>query len=299
MNGIIFDIQRFSVHDGEGIRTNVFFKGCPLHCDWCSNPESQSTHPQPMYDAQKCIHCGRCALDCPSGAIQTSPAYQIDLSKCLTCRDLTCAAACCSTALTMVGKRYTADEIVRIVKRDAVFYGHSQGGITISGGEAVVQIDFLMELLQKCREEGLNTAMETCSACGWEQIRRTMPYIDTYLCDVKHTNAQKLKAETGGDAKILLGNIRKLAENGGNIIARIPMIPGFNTDLDEVLAIGQLIAGCGIRKVELLNFHRLGVPKYGKCFLNRAPKDRTPLTAQELEGRMEILRQLSLDVTVG
>lgn len=297
--GILFDIQRFSVHDGRGIRTNVFFKGCPLHCDWCSNPESQNPRPQPLYDQKKCIGCGSCAEHCPPGAISTEKGYVIDTEKCFACEAHTCAESCCAAALTMAGRPYTVEEILRVVQRDAVFYGASGGGITISGGEAMVQIDFLEALLKACKERGIHTAIETCSACPWENIRRTLPYMDTYLCDVKHTDPEKLRRETGGDARLLLGNIRRLAEQGGNIIARIPLIPGFNTEDWEVEAIGRFIAECGIRRAEVLNFHKLGVPKYEKCFMGRVPKDRTPLEPEELERKLAILRGLGLEAETG
>ena len=297
--GIIFDIQRFSVHDGSGIRTNVFFKGCPLRCDWCSNPESQLFLPQPLYDAKKCIGCGACLKACPAGAIVAEPEYRIDTSKCKSCTEYACGKACYATALTVAGKPYTVDEIIRVVERDAVFYGSSGGGITVSGGEAVVQIDFLVELLKRCKEKGINTAIETCSACSWESIRQTLPYVDTYLCDVKHTDPDKIRQETGGDAGFLLANIRQLAENGAHIIARVPMIPGFNTDEEEVLSIGRFIKDCGIRQVNILNFHKLGVPKYAKCFMTRTPKDRTPLTQEELQKNLELLRGLGLEASIG
>ena len=297
--GIIFDIQRFSVHDGTGIRTNVFFKGCPLRCDWCSNPESQQLRPQPMYDAKKCIGCGSCVKGCPSGAISTENGYAVDTETCFSCQVHSCAESCCTRALTMAGRPYTVEEILRIVKRDAVFYGASSGGVTISGGEAMVQIHFLEALLKACREQGIHTAIETCSACGWDSVRRTMPYIDTYLCDVKHTDPEKLRRETGGDAEHLLGNIRRLAENGMNIVARVPMIPGFNTEDREVEDIGRFIADCGIRRVDILNFHKLGVPKYEKCFMGRRPRDRDPLEPEELEGKAAIFRRLGLDAAIG
>ena len=297
--GMIFDIQRFSVHDGTGIRTNVFFKGCPLRCDWCSNPESQLPQPQPMYDAKKCIGCGACLKACPQEAISTASEYRINVSKCLDCTEHTCAKACYATALTIAGQEYTVEEIVRIVERDAIFYGSSGGGITVSGGEGTMQIEFLVELLKCCKEKGINTSIETCSACGWDSIRQTLPYVDTYLCDVKHTNPTKIRQETGGDAEHLLSNIRKLAESGANIVARVPMIPGFNTDEEEVLSIGRFIADCGIRQVNLLNFHKLGVPKYTKCFMDRLPKDRNPLTQEELRRRLELLQGLGLEASIG
>ena len=297
--GIIFDIQRFSVHDGTGIRTNVFFKGCPLCCDWCCNPESQKPYPQPMYDKAKCIGCGNCAQDCARHAISREGAYTIDTELCASCPDPRCVSRCFSRALTMAGRAYTVEEIICIVQRDAAFYGTSGGGITISGGEAVLQADFLEELLRACKERQISTAMETCSAGGWEQIRRTMPYVDTYLCDVKHTDPEKFRRETGGEAEKVLGNIRKLAGAGGHIIARVPMIPGFNTGDQEVEEIGRFIASCGIRRVEVLNFHKLGVPKYEKCFMRHRPKEREPLELGELERKLMIFRRLGLEAETG
>ena len=161
MNGIIFDIQRFSVHDGPGIRTNIFFKGCPLHCEWCCNPESQSVFPQPLYDAEQCIGCGSCAAACPYKAITAAPDYRIDYERCKTCSDHPCVRSCYARALTLAGTVYSTDEIVELVKRDMTFYASSGGGITCSGGEATVQIDFLVELLSACKRAGIHTAMET------------------------------------------------------------------------------------------------------------------------------------------
>ena len=142
--GIIFDIQRFAVHDGGGIRTNIFFKGCPLHCDWCSNPESQSAHPQPRYKKEKCIGCGSCIKNCPHGAITVTDAYRIDTEKCMRCEVLSCAKQCYAQALSICGASYTVEDLMKIIRRDRMFYGSSGGGVTVSGGEAVTQTEFLV-----------------------------------------------------------------------------------------------------------------------------------------------------------
>ncbi len=299
MNGIIFDIQRFSVHDGPGIRTNIFFKGCPLHCEWCCNPESQSVFPQPLYDAEQCIGCGSCAAACPSQAITAAPDYRIDYERCKTCSDHPCVRSCYARALTLAGTLCTADEIVELVKRDMRFYASSGGGITCSGGEATMQIDFLVELLSACKRAGIHTAMETCSACSWESLQRTLPYTDLYLCDVKHVNPQKLRLETGGNAAQILENVRRLADSGAQITARVPVIPEFNSDVEEIRQIGEFLLDAGIPDVNLLTFHRLGVPKYRKIFHPIQPRERQSLTAEEMQARVELLCEMGLRASIG
>lgn len=299
MKGILFDIQRFSVHDGPGMRTNLFLKGCPLHCDWCCNPESQSPFPQPLYDAAKCIGCGACVRACPRQAITVEDGYRIDTAQCRTCREYACVRECYSTALSLAGTVYTVDQVMELVERDRGFYRTSGGGVTLTGGEAMMQAAFAQALLRRCKEAGIHTAIETCSACAWEDLRRTLPDVDVYLCDVKHTDPCKLKAETGGDAEVILGNIRKLAAHGAHVVARIPVIPGFNSDLEELRNIGEFLLDAGILRADLLTYHRMGEVKYRKSFSPHRPKERQPLSEEEMRQRVELLREMGLDAALG
>ena len=318
VKGIVFDIQRFSVHDGPGIRTNIFLKGCPLHCEWCCNPESQKRYPHPMYTAEKCIGCGQCAQVCPKNAIliptensgegkdakearadQKNGSYRIDLEKCASCEEHPCVKACFARALTLAGTPYEPDEIIRIIRRDSQFYSSSHGGATFTGGECLTQIDFLEETLAKCKEQGIDTAIETCSACSWENMRRTIPFVNTYLCDVKHVDPEKLREATGADAQLILDNIRRLVEAGANVIGRIPVIPGFNSDPEEIRAIGEFLLSVGIRTVHLLPFHRLGEPKYDKIFSPHRPMKRETLSEQDIQSLQKVLEGIGLNASVG
>lgn len=299
MEGIVFDIQRFCVHDGPGIRTTIFLKGCPLHCDWCCNPESQSPFPQPLYDSQKCIGCGSCMEACSREAISLTPTYKIAVETCRDCKTHECVKECYGEALTLAGRAYTVEELLELVERDISFYESSQGGLTLSGGEALLQADFAVELLRQSKERGIHTALETCSACSWESIRRTLPYVDVYLCDVKHTDPDKLRAETGGNATEILEHIAKLRDGGAFILGRIPVIPDFNDKDEEIAAIGRFFAETGIPKVQLLAFHRMGEPKYKKIFKERGPKERPALPRQVLERGVRILQDLGLEASIG
>ncbi len=299
MKGIVFDIQRFCVHDGPGIRTTLFLKGCPLHCDWCCNPESQRRFPQPLYDEAKCIGCGSCAEVCTRGAISLKPAYHIAVKICRDCESHACVEECYGEALSLAGRTYTVEELLETVERDQGFYQFSKGGLTLSGGEALMQTDFAVELLRQSKERGIHTALETCSACPWESIRRTIPYVDVYLCDVKHTDPEKLKAETGGNAEEILGHIRKLRKSGAYIIGRIPVIPGFNDKAEEIAAIGRFFLESDIGEVQLLAFHRMGEPKYRKIFREQRPRKRQALTGEEMQERVELLQALGLQASMG
>lgn len=260
--GLIFDIQRFSVHDGPGIRTLVFFKGCPLACLWCSNPESQRFQPELLFDATKCVACGGCAEACPHAAASRAggrSAY--DRNRCVACG--TCADACPAEARTLAGRQVTADDVVTEILKDAPFYANSGGGVTLGGGEPLAQTEFARAILARCRTEEIHTAIETCGHVAWSAFEAVTTETDLFLFDLKHLDAVKHRAQTGGSEALVLENLERLAGLGAAVVVRVPVVPGFNDNPEDVRAISARVARCGIRELHLLPYHRLGAGKYG------------------------------------
>ena len=258
----VFDIARFALHDGPGIRTTVFLQGCRMHCPWCANPESWQSSPQLMQLPGKCVGCGACAGCCPAGAIALSGARPvIDRILCTGCG--ICAAGCPAQALHIAGKAMTVDEIVDIVCRDADYYRHSGGGVTLSGGEPLLQADGALALLAACRRAGLHTAIETTGYAAPALFAQTVPFVDLYLYDYKHGDNDALLAVTGGDGGIIAQNLMWLANTAPHkLCLRIPVIPGFNADAHTMEAMYRTLYSYGIRTVTLLPYHTLGEHKY-------------------------------------
>ncbi len=261
----VMEIQRFAVHDGPGIRTLVFLKGCAMHCPWCSNPESQSPNRQLLYDAAKCIGCGRCAGVCPvPGAItlngQGRPVF--DRHLCTTCG--LCGEVCLQNAIDFSGSRMTAEEIARLVLRDRDYYDQSGGGVTFSGGEALLQGEALLPLLRLLKEEGLHVAVETCGQFPAHLLPPLLPCIDLFLFDVKHVDPALLHSVTGGDAALIDANLSAILAAGRPVVARVPVIPGFNHSPEAMEAIFAYCAAKGITELHLLPYHTLGKGKYAR-----------------------------------
>lgn len=263
-SGVVFDIQHFSVHDGPGIRTNVFLKGCPIRCRWCSNPESQSPAPQVTYEERLCIGCGECAVRCPHGAARLEEGgARIDLVRCGECVGHDCLRGCYARALKLVGERMTAAEAIARALRDRGFYKDG-GGVTFTGGEPFAQPAFLLELLTEAKKHGLNTAIETCLCAEWDAVGPCVPLIDVFLCDVKHVDAAKLREYTGADWGLVRDNLSRLASEGAHIVARVPVVGGFNDSEPEIAAIARFVASLGVTEMHLLPYHALGKAKYAK-----------------------------------
>lgn len=261
MQGTIFNIQKFSIHDGPGIRTTVFLKGCPLRCKWCANPESQLKKPQILHDAKKCVQCRVCEKNCPSQAIRfEGNAFKLDEAKCTHC--LKCVKNCMETALSYEGEKKDSDEIVEICMQDKDFYEESGGGVTISGGEGMMQPEFLKELVTKLNDKGLHTAIETTGYAKKEVFQELAPLFDLLLFDVKHANSQKHFEQTGVHNELILENLKWAHEKGLNILCRIPVIPGFNDTFLEAKEVAQLLKKIGISKIQILPFHQMGERKY-------------------------------------
>lgn len=259
--GMIFNIQKFSVHDGPGIRTVVFFKGCPLSCRWCSNPESQRPGIQVLWDQKKCIGCHHCIDVCPSGAIAlTDGQICIDAARCTGCRQ--CVLECPGKALTTEGETKTVQEVLDVVMQDLPFYEESDGGITLSGGEFLSQPDFALELLLAAKEEGLHTCCETTGFARPKVFDRVMEHVDYLLFDLKHWDSEKHKSGTGVTGGMQLSNMKRAIAAGKTVLPRIPVIPGFNDSLEDAAGLAAALKEAGAKECQLLPFHQFGENKY-------------------------------------
>jgi pyruvate formate lyase activating enzyme len=262
--GIVFDIQKFALHDGPGIRTVLFLKGCTLHCAWCSNPESQQLQPQLAYLQNKCIGCGSCVESCNVMALtKADKKISIDFKKCITCRQ--CATVCPTGALKVFGYTATAAELIDEVAKDLDYFNNSGGGLTLSGGEALVQIDFATELLRLAKERGINTAIETAGNISRSSFEKVFPYVDMYLFDYKLTNSELHKNYIGASNELLLSNIDYLYHRGAAITLRCPIIPTINDTEDHFLGITKMsMKYPNLRGVELMPYHEYGADKYNQ-----------------------------------
>ena len=247
---IFFDIQRNSFVDGPGIRTTVFFKGCNLRCAWCHNPESQSAKPQMMFYKDKCTGCGKCKSVCPH-----------HLEQCELCGK--CTLYCPVDARKVCGKEHTVDEVLKEVLKDKAFYETSGGGVTFSGGECMLQIDFLAEILKKCKENGIHTAVDTAGHIPFESFEKILPYTDLFLYDIKIFDSQKHKQYVGVGNELILENLKKLFERKAKLWIRIPIIPDVNDSIEEIQKIKDFLKTNGTpEKIELLPYHAMGENKY-------------------------------------
>lgn len=259
--GIIFNIQKFSVNDGPGIRTVVFFKGCPLQCKWCSNPESQLLQRELLWNRQQCRACRHCTEICPTDAITFSgEAILIESKKCIGCQQ--CIAECPAKALKMEGDTRTVKDVLDIVMQDKVFYDESGGGMTLSGGEFLSQSDFAIELLIAAKESGLHTCCETTGFADKDIFNSVIEYVDYLLFDIKHWNSEKHKAGTGMTNKLPLINLQHAIKLGKEVLPRIPVIPGFNDSTEDALGLAKLLVTAGAKHCQLLPFHQFGENKY-------------------------------------
>ena len=250
MKATIFDIERNSYVDGPGIRTTVFFKGCNLRCAWCHNPESQSPKPQMMFYKNKCTGCGKCREKCPNS-----------MEKCDLCGK--CTVYCPHDAREICGKEYTVDEVVREILKDKAFYEASGGGVTFSGGECMLQIDFLEDLLKECQKNGIHTAVDTAGYVPFEQFEQILPYTELILYDIKCFDSEKHKQYTGVGNELILENLKRLLATDKSVWIRIPIIPTVNDTEEEIRNIRSFLLSCGTpEKVELLPYHAMGEHKY-------------------------------------
>lgn len=259
---MIFNIQKCSIHDGHGLRTLVFFKGCPLTCTWCANPESQSYGPEIMESPSKCIGCGACVEVCPQSAISPgTEGFIIDRSLCDGC--LKCADRCYAAAKYIIGKDYDIEELYKEINKDRVFYSIKGGGVTFSGGEPLTHPEYLTQITKVCHERGINVALESCGYGNYEKFKEALPYIDSMFMDIKHIDTKVHKSLTDVGNEEILDNIRRIAEAGIPITIRTPIIPGATDSKENIKGIAAfLLTIPEINDYELLPYHAFGKTKY-------------------------------------
>ena len=282
----VTNIQKYSIHDGDGIRTTVFFKGCHLRCWWCHNPETQRFEPELQVDTQKCTGCGRCEDVCPQGAITISPEGKAvtDRSKCTVCG--ICESACLGNYRTVVGREYSIKDLVKICLQDQMFYEESGGGVTLSGGEVMaMDIEYIRYLVKALHNEGIDITIDTCGQAPWSNYEALLPYVHTWLYDVKVMDDDKHKKYIGAGNKVILDNLKNLAGSGARIYIRIPTIREVNGDNESMQAIIDFLKENNIRppQVNLLPYHSTGSHKYGKLGRRYLAEELTAPTDEEME----------------
>ncbi|HAX96750.1 MAG TPA: glycyl-radical enzyme activating protein [Prolixibacteraceae bacterium] len=265
LSGIIFDVKHYAIRDGPGIRTTVFFKGCPLRCLWCDNPESQNTYPELLFYFSRCARLRECVKVCPAKAIIVQEnddlLPRIDRLLCSNCG--LCADMCVAKAMVMIGKRVTGEALLNEVLKDVNFYRRSGGGVTASGGEPAMQSAFVSQFFKECQTRGIRTTLDTCGQASWEDIRRIADYTDLILYDVKHIDRKRHKEYTGVSNDLIIENLKRLSLLGIPIIIRVPIIPGYNDSEENMTALSTFLTGLhNIREIDFLPYNRLGLPKY-------------------------------------
>ncbi len=288
--GTIFDIKRFAVHDGPGIRTTVFFKGCPLRCLWCHNPESMKIERQIVFFEDKCIGCGECFKRCPNGAVVATPqGREYYKDKCTLCG--TCVEYCYAEATVMEGREVSVREVIEEVKKDMPFYENSGGGVTLSGGEPTMQSEFCIAVLRESKKAGMHTALDTSGYVKWEIFSRILEYVDLVLYDIKHIDPVKHKEYTGLSNELILSNLRKIDELGITTEIRMPIIPGLNDSEDNLSAVSRFLGEMrNIQRIKLLPYHRLGEGKYERLDMGYELNDIEPPDKARMEWLVDFMK---------
>jgi pyruvate formate lyase activating enzyme len=321
-SGTIFDLRKYSINDGPGIRTTVFLSGCPLSCLWCHNPESQSLTPELLYRASRCLACGACIETCPTGAIspkidplglpsaQSKPSKNLsalgvlrgekvftDRSKCTVCQ--TCIAICYAGAREFSGRAMTVGEVMTQIEREIPFYDESHGGVTFSGGEPLMQPGFLSALLQACRKQEIHTVVDTSGFANWNVFEQICGDVDLFLYDLKHMDSIHHRKVTGVPNELILENLRRLSALGAKCTVRIPLIPGINADEKNLVESAMFLASLShIEGVELLGYHDIAQAKYEALGREYALPGTKPPTETQIHHAAEVLRSFGLTVVI-
>jgi pyruvate formate lyase activating enzyme len=296
---IIFDIKQFSIHDGPGIRTTVFLKGCPLSCWWCHNPEGQAMEPELILRPERCIGCGACLETCEHGAISQDEGHIVtDRERCTACG--ACVQVCYAEARALVGREVTVAEVLDAIERDTAFYDQSGGGVTISGGEPLAQPDFLRELLRACQARGLHTTLDTCGCAPWEALDSVRQYVDLFLYDLKLMDDERHRAFTGVSNRPILENLRRLSREGHRIVLRVPVIPGINDDEENLRAMRTFAADLPhLERVDLLPYHRIGRDKYQRLGKPCPMPETEPPSEARMAEIAQILGSFGVEIRQG
>ena len=298
--GLIYDIQRFAIHDGPGIRTLVYMKGCPIKCLWCSSPQTQKASFELVHIEVNCKMCGRCAEVCPHDAISLTEAdgWQIDRALCTNCGD--CVESCPYQALEMAGKVMTVEELFQEINKEAPFYRRSNGGVTVGGGEPAMQHEFVTRFLKRCKQSYIHTSIETCAYVKWEIFEKILEYVDLVHVDIKHMDSAVHSEITGVPNETILVNVRKAAAMRSTI-ARIPVVPGYNDSDDNILKTAKFAADLGenLIRVELLPYHKFGTQTYARIGMEFQLEDVEPPSDDHMQRLKMIVESAGVEAQVG
>lgn len=305
--GVIFNIQKYSIHDGPGVRTIVFFKGCPLRCRWCSNPEGISSKYQVMTLEDRCISCGKCVEACPQGVHSLhllsdgSVKHQVNREAiCIGCGQ--CEANCSQEAVRIAGREVTVKEVMDVIMQDSAFYWSSGGGVTLGGGEVTRQPDFAAAILEECKKQGIHTVIETCGYTEWNVMKELAKHVDLFLYDLKHIDSEEHKRLTGVNNERILKNMIGLFQIGANVTVRMPLITNMNDSreaLEKAIKFVEIVSKDGnLQGIEVLPYHKLGVSKYKQLGLKYSIDEDFGYTRKQLEEIEEFLKKFNLPIRV-
>jgi pyruvate formate lyase activating enzyme len=296
--GLIFDIKKYAIHDGPGIRTTVFLKGCPLNCWWCANPESIAASKEFFFWPDRCLHCNACIQACKNSAIEEDETgKKVDESECNFCGD--CVQECYSEALEMIGREISVEELLWEIEKDTFFYQGSGGGITFSGGEPLYQPEFLYEMLAACKGKNLHTAVDTCGFVSWDILNKIRPYVDLFLYDIKLMDERKHKRYTGVSNRLILENLEKLVKNH-KVIIRMPFISRINDDEDNMRRMGEYLSKLNnIEEIDFLPYHSMGVSKYERLNMKYRIADLKPPTQEWINDAVKAIGKFDFRLNIG